>query len=55
MNQITDLQETETRRLCRVAYREEGNTDNPYKRGTTESIVWDSEATRIYLETLESL
>jgi len=55
MNQFTDEQERKIRRECRVAYREEGNTDCPYKLGTMESLIWSSEESRIYIESVESV
>ena len=49
------VEESNIRYECRTQYRNEGNTDNPYKRGTTKSVIWDSEATRIFIESMESV
>ena len=40
----------EVRQRCRIAYRDDGTLDNPYTRGTLESLVWTSEASRIEFE-----
>jgi hypothetical protein len=47
------VQESNIRADVRRQYREEGNTENPYDRGTIQSIIWDSEETRIYIEGME--
>ncbi len=46
--------ESNVRYECRRQYREEGNTDNPYTRGTIESVLWDSESHNIWIESMRS-
>ena len=55
MTHFTDSDERKIRRECREAYRNEGNVDNPHKRGTMEALIWSSEESRIYIEGMESI
>jgi hypothetical protein len=38
------------REACRRQYREEGNVDNPYEKGTIKRILWSSEAQKIQFD-----
>ena len=52
---MTPLIESNIRAEVRRQYRAEGNTENPHTRGTIESVIWDSEETRIFIESMESM
>ena len=52
---FTNEDEARIRRECRMRHREEGNTECPYEFGSVDSLIWESEATRMMLEELESV
>lgn len=55
MEIFSDQDELRIRAECRNKYRDEGNTDSAYKFGTMNALIWESEATRIFKEGMESL
>jgi len=55
MSQVSKDEEGSIREACRHADREEGVTKNPYATGTTESLIWGSEETRMMIEVMESV
>lgn len=48
-------EESNIRAECRRQYRNEGNTDNPYRIGSPQFLYWDAENTRIQIESMEAM
>jgi hypothetical protein len=48
-------EESNIRAEVRTQYRNEGNTENPYPFGSPKALYWESEESRIWIESMESM
>ena len=55
LKQISDIEVSKIRAECRRQYNADGTLDNPYNRGTLQSLAWGAEALRIEVEGMQSV
>lgn len=54
MNPLANIDEMLIRSQCRRQYRDEGSLRSIYPTGSFEALIWQSEATNIQIEEIES-